>query len=209
MRRGEVWAPTTKYQLHGITRQNVLNLCRQHGIPCRELDFSLTQVYSADEAFVTGTFAGQIPVVDVDGRTIGDGARGPVTARLQGLYDLHRRDAAAASASSARGEARDGERRARARARARRATSCRGGDEEDDPKTTANRTTRAASIARVWFGHYHFWWNGARDVNARGRLPATRRAGRSSPAAVAALAAGAFAAAATALPPAPLPPPRP
>ena len=86
VRRGEVWAPTTKYQLHGITRQNVLNLCRQHGIPCRELDFSLTQVYSADEAFVTGTFAGQIPVVDVDGRTIGDGARGPVTARLQGLY---------------------------------------------------------------------------------------------------------------------------
>ena len=71
VRRGEVWAPTTKYQLHGITRQNVLNLCRQHGIPCRELDFSLTQVYSADEAFVTGTFAGQIPVTEVDGRVIG------------------------------------------------------------------------------------------------------------------------------------------
>jgi branched-chain amino acid aminotransferase len=57
-----------------------------HGIPVRETDFSLTQVYSADEAFVTGTFAGQIPVVEVDGRRIGNGERGPMTERLQGLY---------------------------------------------------------------------------------------------------------------------------
>lgn len=61
----EVWAPTTKYQLHGITRANVLRLCRAHGIACRELDFSLTQVYSAVEAFVTGTFAGLTPVTQV------------------------------------------------------------------------------------------------------------------------------------------------
>ena len=64
----------------------MLDLCAAAGIPARELDFSLTQVYSADEAFVTGTFAGQIPVVEVDGRVIGDGRRGPVTERLQRLY---------------------------------------------------------------------------------------------------------------------------
>ncbi|MDZ7786700.1 MAG: hypothetical protein U5K73_00730 [Halofilum sp. (in: g-proteobacteria)] len=49
----------------------------------REKDFSLTEVYGADEAFVTGTFAGVIPAIVIDGRTIGDGGRGPVTARLQ------------------------------------------------------------------------------------------------------------------------------
>lgn len=86
VRNGEVWTPTTKYQLHGITRQNVINLCHKNGIPCKELDFSLTKVYSADEAFVTGTMAGQIPVKEVDGRTIGEGKRGPVTKRLQEIY---------------------------------------------------------------------------------------------------------------------------
>lgn len=85
-RKGEVWAPTTKYQLHGITRAHVLRMCEEHGIPVRELDFSLTKVYSADEAFVTGTFAGQVPVVAVDGRVVGDGTRGPVVERLQQLY---------------------------------------------------------------------------------------------------------------------------
>ncbi len=84
--QGEVWAPTTKYQLHGITRAHVIQLCTQHGIPVREVDFSLTKVYSADEAFVTGTFAGQVPVVEVDGRRIGNGTRGPVVERLQKLY---------------------------------------------------------------------------------------------------------------------------
>jgi branched-subunit amino acid aminotransferase/4-amino-4-deoxychorismate lyase len=84
VRNGELWAPTTRYQLHGITRQKILNLASANGIPTRELDFSLTEVYDADEAFVTGTFAGCIPVRAVDGRTIGD--RGPVTERLQTLY---------------------------------------------------------------------------------------------------------------------------
>ncbi|GAB4823619.1 hypothetical protein N2152v2_010665 [Parachlorella kessleri] len=86
VRKGEVWAPTTKYQLHGITRQNTINLCLANGIPVRELDFTLTKAYSADEAFVTGTFGGQTPVREVDGRAIGDGQRGPVVARLQQLY---------------------------------------------------------------------------------------------------------------------------
>jgi len=86
VRDGEVWAPTTKYQLHGITRQHIIDLCHENGIPCVEKDFSLTEVYSADEVFVTGTMAGQIPVRSVDGRTIGNGERGPMTQRLQGIY---------------------------------------------------------------------------------------------------------------------------
>jgi len=86
VRDGEVWTSTGDYCLGGITRGNVIRLCRENGIPVHEKNFSLTQVYSADEAFVTGTFAGLVPVREVDGRTIGAGARGPLVERLQGLY---------------------------------------------------------------------------------------------------------------------------
>src|SRR4051794_40018499 len=82
----EVWTSDGRYCLAGITRANVLELCRANGIPARETTFSLTDVYSASEAFVTGTFAGVVPVRSVDGRTIGDGRRGPMVERLQGLY---------------------------------------------------------------------------------------------------------------------------
>jgi branched-chain amino acid aminotransferase len=82
----EVLTSDGRYCLAGITRSNVLELCSANGIPARETTFSLTDVYSAREAFVTGTFAGVVPVRSVDGRTIGDGSRGPVVARLQGLY---------------------------------------------------------------------------------------------------------------------------
>ena len=78
-----------RYCLAGITRANVLELCAAHDIPAHETTFSLTDVYSAREAFVTGTFAGVIPVRCVDGRTIGDGRRGPVVTRLQALYRAH------------------------------------------------------------------------------------------------------------------------
>jgi branched-chain amino acid aminotransferase len=84
VRKGEVWTSSGKYCLGGITRANVLRLCRDNGIPHFEKDFSLTDVYGAEEAFVTGTFAGLVPVTEVDGRRIG--ARGPVVQRLQGLY---------------------------------------------------------------------------------------------------------------------------
>ncbi|MEW5319325.1 MAG: hypothetical protein WDW38_010484 [Sanguina aurantia] len=86
VKKGALWAPTTKYQLHGITRSNILDLAAEAGIPTQERDIPLTQAYSADEAFVTGTFAGLIPVVEIDGRMIGKGTRGPVTQRLQQLY---------------------------------------------------------------------------------------------------------------------------
>ena len=86
VREGEVWTSSGDFCLDGITRRNVINLCKQAGIPVYEKNFSLTQVYSADEAFVTGTFAGLTPVVDVDGRQIGSGSRGPMVDRLQALY---------------------------------------------------------------------------------------------------------------------------
>jgi branched-chain amino acid aminotransferase len=86
VRAGEVWTSSGNYCLAGITRANVIAVCEQHGIPVYQRDFSLFDVYSADEAFVTGTFAGVVPVVEVDGRSIGAGSRGPVTARLQEHY---------------------------------------------------------------------------------------------------------------------------
>src|SRR3954471_14335693 len=82
----EVLTSDGRYTLAGITRANVLEICRVNGIPARETTFSLTDVYSAREAFVTGTFAGVVPVRSVDGRTIGSGRRGPLVERLQGLY---------------------------------------------------------------------------------------------------------------------------
>ena len=86
VRRGEVWTSTGLHCLNGITRHLVLELCGAEGITARERDFSLTDVYAADEAFVTGTFGGLTPVLEVDGRTIGSGAPGPVTARLTAAY---------------------------------------------------------------------------------------------------------------------------
>ena len=86
VRKGEVWTSSGDYCLGGITRANVLRVCREDGIPAFEKNFSLTEVYSAEEAFCTGTFAGVVPVRMIDGRTIGDGKSGPMVARLQGLY---------------------------------------------------------------------------------------------------------------------------
>ena len=93
VRRGEVWTSTGRYCLPGITRGNVIRVCREAGIPVFEKDFSLTEVYGADEAFVTGTFAGVVHATEVDGRVFHDRKRGPMVERLQDLYkDLVRRD---------------------------------------------------------------------------------------------------------------------
>jgi branched-chain amino acid aminotransferase len=86
VREGEVWTSSGDYCLDGITRRNVINLCKANDIPVFEKNFSVMQTYSADEAFVTGTFAGLTPVVDIDGRIIGSGKRGPMVDRLQELY---------------------------------------------------------------------------------------------------------------------------
>ena len=103
VRGGELWTSSGAFCLGGITRGTVLRLARDAGVTAREKDFSLTDVYGADEAFVTGTFAGLVPVREVDGRVIGDGER-PVMHRLRGLYrEAVEADAAAASAAAAAG----------------------------------------------------------------------------------------------------------
>jgi len=95
VRDGEVWTSTGQYCLGGITRANVLRSCCEEGIVARERSFSLTDVYGADEAFVTGTFAGLVHVHTVDGRRMGTGDKGPMVKRLQSSYmDLVRRDVA-------------------------------------------------------------------------------------------------------------------
>lgn len=92
VRDGEAWTSTGMYCLGGVTRGAVIACCREAGIPVHEKPFSLFDVYTADEAFVTGTFAGLTPVREVDGRTLGPVLEappetpGPVTARLRGLY---------------------------------------------------------------------------------------------------------------------------
>lgn len=85
VREGEVWTSSGDYCLDGITRRNVINLCKQHQIPVYEKNFSLSDVYGADEAFVTGTFAGLTPVSEVDGRKIGQD-QNPMIKQLQQHY---------------------------------------------------------------------------------------------------------------------------
>ena len=86
VRDNQVWTSSGQYCLNGITRGNVIELCKRNNIPVFEKDFSLFDVYSADEAFVTGTFGGIACVSEIDGRSIADGHLGPMTRRLQALY---------------------------------------------------------------------------------------------------------------------------
>ncbi|MGI9174560.1 MAG: aminotransferase class IV [Rhodothermales bacterium] len=86
VRSGAVWTSTGQYCLNGITRGIVVEVARDAGLPVHEAPFSLADVYAAEEAFVTGTFGGLTPVIEVDGRPIGTGERGPVTQRLADLY---------------------------------------------------------------------------------------------------------------------------
>lgn len=81
-----VVTPRTVACPEGITRATVLDLCRLHGIAHEVRDVSLTEVYRADEMFCTGTMGELAPVVAVDGRTIGKGRPGPMTARLSALF---------------------------------------------------------------------------------------------------------------------------
>ena len=87
VKNGEVWTSTGQYCMNGITRGKVIEACQRHGILCYQKNFSLFDVYGADEAFVTGTFGGLTPVTKVDGRIIGSGSYGEMTRRLQGLYE--------------------------------------------------------------------------------------------------------------------------
>ncbi|HSH88679.1 MAG TPA: aminotransferase class IV [Ramlibacter sp.] len=86
VRKGELWTSTGLYNFKGITQRKVVDVWRGSGQVARECDFTLAEVYSADEAFVTGTLGGVTPVTRIDGRVIGTGKPGPVTARASELY---------------------------------------------------------------------------------------------------------------------------
>lgn len=85
VRDGAIWTSSGDYCLDGITRGIILELARANNVPAFEKNFSLHDVYGADEVFLTGTFAGLTPVGEVDGRTISKG-RGPMVEKLQALY---------------------------------------------------------------------------------------------------------------------------
>lgn len=87
VRGGQVFTSTGDYCFHGVTRANVIALCRANAIPITLGNFVLKDIYNADEAFVTGTFGGLTPVRGVDGRVLPGTLPGPVTARLSGLYN--------------------------------------------------------------------------------------------------------------------------
>ncbi len=86
VRQDEVWTSTGEYCLNGVTRGNIIRLCKKNDIPVFERNFHVEDCHSADEAFVTGTFAGVIPVVEIDGHELSGGERGELTERLQEIY---------------------------------------------------------------------------------------------------------------------------
>lgn len=87
VKNGELWTSTGQYCMNGITRGNIIRVAKEAGIPVFEKNFSLFDVYGADEAFVTGTFGGVTPVTKIDGRTIGEGNYGKTSQQLQALYE--------------------------------------------------------------------------------------------------------------------------
>ena len=86
IRKGEVWTSKGIYCLPGITRKMVITLCNEKNIPIYEKDFKVEDLYTSDEAFVTGTFAGIIPAINIDGYKISNGIRGKLTHKLQEYY---------------------------------------------------------------------------------------------------------------------------
>jgi len=86
VRNSEVWTSTGEYCLNGVTRSAIIDLCKANNITVMEKNFLTDDVHTADEAFVTGTFAGVLPVTAVDEHVLSDGQRGPLTKRLQELY---------------------------------------------------------------------------------------------------------------------------
>ena len=86
IKNNEVWTSTGQYCMNGITRAKVIEACEKNNIVCRQNNFSLYDVYGADEAFVTGTFGGLTPVTKIDGRVIGNQIYGNFTRKLSGLY---------------------------------------------------------------------------------------------------------------------------
>ena len=86
VRDGRVLTPHADACLPGITRRMILDICADNGIDAAERNLSLTELYAADEAFTTGTMGELTPILEADGRRVGDGKVGPMTRRLQTLH---------------------------------------------------------------------------------------------------------------------------
>jgi len=84
--KNEVWTSTGEYCLNGVTRGSIISLCKENNINVYEKNFLIEDVYKADEAFVTGTFAGVIPIIKIDSKIMSNGLIGPITKELQKLY---------------------------------------------------------------------------------------------------------------------------
>jgi branched-chain amino acid aminotransferase len=82
----KIWTSTGEHCLNGVTRGAIIDLCRQNNIIVHEKNFGIEDVYSADEAFVTGTFAGVIPVIEIDGKNMSKGSKGLLTKQIQSWY---------------------------------------------------------------------------------------------------------------------------
>ena len=86
VKNGEVWTSTGDYCMNGITRKKVISICKDNEIPIFTKNFSLVDVYSADESFVTGTLGSITSVSEIDGRKIEDKSNHKITEKLQSLY---------------------------------------------------------------------------------------------------------------------------
>jgi len=86
VKNGEVWTSTGDYCMNGITRKKIISICKENKIPIFKKNFSLVDVYSADESFVTGTLGSITPVKEIDGRKIEDKSNHKITKKLQSLY---------------------------------------------------------------------------------------------------------------------------
>ena len=86
VKKGEVWTSTGDYCMNGITRKKVISICKENRIPIFKKNFSLVDVYSADESFVTGTLGSITSVSEIDGRKIEDKSKHKITEKLQSLY---------------------------------------------------------------------------------------------------------------------------
>lgn len=86
VRKGELWTSTGDYCMNGITRKKVIEACEENNIPIKLKNYSLYETYSADEAFLTGTFGGLTPVTEIDGRKIGNGEPGALVEKIRKLY---------------------------------------------------------------------------------------------------------------------------
>ncbi len=86
IRNGKLYTPDLTAALEGITRDTIIQLAAEIGLQVIEKRITRDEVYSADEAFFTGTAAGVTPIRELDNRSIGEGTRGPITAKLQAMY---------------------------------------------------------------------------------------------------------------------------